>query len=212
VVALIAAIAASAGCDLETSANRRRIFDAAIAVHREHQRGRGSGADVAASVYGGWVDYTLGEGGARIARATMPDDAALCAVWSGVRSDTPRAIDAFEAARLGRLRAGLDEFWSAVDRGDRAAIASEIDGYGAALEEMSGGGEGARRISALVASARALGWAAKGSGAVGGDCAIAVGFGTRDPERLAARWRNEGAEPLAVSMDMRGVRREDVHA
>ncbi len=212
VVALIGAIAATAGSDLESRACRKRIFDTAMEVHRRHQRGRGSGADIAASVYGGWVDYTLAEGGAHVERAAMPEDLRFRAVWSGVRSDTTRAIEAFETARLARLRAGLDRFWGAVGRGDREALAREVDAYGAALEEMAGRGDGSSRIAALVSGARALGWAAKGSGAVGGDCAIAIGFASADPRALAARWLEEGAEPLDVSLDTRGVRREERHA
>lgn len=213
VVAILGALAAAAGHDLDGADTRRRLFAAALAVHRAHQRGRGSGADVAASVYGGWLDYALAEGGARIAPATLPPDTRWAAAWSGVPSDTARAIEAFEApAVLGRLRAILERFWRALGAGERASMRREIDAYGEVLAEMGGGEGGARLIAELVAAARRRGWAAKGSGAVGGDCAIALAFDGADRAVLEEEWRRRRAEPLAVSIDTRGVRREEAHA
>ncbi len=213
VVAILAAAAATVGEDLEAKRIRDRLFRRAFAVHREHQRGRGSGADVAASVFGGWVDYAAAEGGPRISAAVPPPGIRLAAVWSGVARDTARAIEVSDGGRaLSRLRAILERFWVAVAAQDRVRFLSEIDAYGAALEELAGGSPGAQRISQLVGAARACGLAAKGSGAVGGDCAIAITF---DPGRLPAaeeQWRTLEAEPLAVSIDSRGVRREDSHA
>lgn len=213
VVAILGALAAAAGHDLEARETRERLFASGLAVHRAHQRGRGSGADVAASVYGGWLDYSLGEGGAQIARATLPPQTRLAAVWSGVPSDTARAIEAFEApSTLSRLRAILERFWIALGAEQRAAMRREIDAYGAVLEEMGGGEGGARRIAELAAAARQRGWAAKGSGAVGGDCAIALAFDAADAAALEEEWRRRNAEPLAVSIDTRGVRCEEAHA
>jgi mevalonate kinase len=206
VVAILGALAAVAGADLAARPTRDRLFATALRVHREHQRGRGSGADVAASVHGGWLDYALAEGGPRIASAALPDGLRLAAAWSGVASDTPRAIDAFEAARLARLRGILDRFWAVAAAADRAALLEAVDAYGATLEAMGGDGPGAKRIAALVAAARAAGLAAKGSGAVGGDCAIALGFAPQELARLGESWRAIGARPLDVAVDALGVR------
>ena len=205
VVAILGALASLADEDLQSVAMLDRLFATGFRVHRDHQRGRGSGADVAASVYGGWLDYSLGEGGPRIAPVAMPEGVRLAAVWSGVASDTVRAIDAFEAPRAARLRAVLDRFWGALSSGRSEAIAEAITAYGAVLEEIGGGGEGARRIGELVAAARASGFAAKGSGAVGGDCAIAIGFEEANVGVLHGRWRAIGGEPLDVALDAGGV-------
>lgn len=213
VVAILAAAAAAVGEDLEANETRDRLFRCGLSVHRRHQRGRGSGADVAASVYGGWIDYAAAEGGPRVAAASLPAGIRLAAAWSGVASDTARALEAFDAVGvLPRLRTILGRFWAAVDAQDRAGILSEIDAYGAALEELAGRSPGAERIAELVRVARACGLAAKGSGAVGGDSAVAITF---DPARVPAvekEWRALEAEPLAVSIDTRGVRRENSHA
>jgi phosphomevalonate kinase len=213
VVAILAAAAATVGEEPEAEPTRERLFRCALAVHRRHQRGRGSGADVAASVYGGWLDYAPREGGPRIAAAALPEGIHLTAAWSGVASDTPRAIEAFEAAGArSQLRVVLERFWTAVGGEDRAGILSAVDAYGAMLEELGGRSPGAQRIGELVAAARACGLAAKGSGAVGGDCAIAVTFDPASVPAVENRWRELGAEPLRVSIDSRGVRSEDGHA
>jgi mevalonate kinase len=93
----------------------------------------------------------------------------------------------------------------------------EIDAYGRELESF-GAGAGAERIAGFNAAARALGWAAKGSGAVGGDCTIAIGFGDRDAGALEQGWRVAGAQPLEISVAVDGVRAvraasgEELHA
>jgi len=212
VVAVLGAVALSSGVDLHAKPTRARLFTAGLSVHRAHQRGRGSGADVAASVYGGWIDYALAEGGPRIAPAALPPGFRLAAVWSGVSSDTARAIEAFEApVAVATLRTIGERFWNAVERGDRAAILRDVDAYGDALAGLAAG-DGAGRIAELVSIARRRGFAAKGSGAVGGDCAIALGFDPVDFTALETEWRKANAEPLAVSLDRRGVREESPDA
>jgi phosphomevalonate kinase len=205
VVAILGALAAARGADVADEATRSMLFSLALSVHRGHQCGRGSGADVAASVYGGWIDYTIGEPMPRLSRVTVPGDVRIAAAWSGVASDTPRAIAAFEPrTHLAPLRAILERFWAAVRAVDRDTILREIDAYGRELESF-GAVAGAERIAGLSAAARALGWAAKGSGAVGGDCAIAIGFGDRDAGALERGWRAAGAQPLDVSVAADGV-------
>ncbi len=218
VEAILAALAAARGADVEDEGTRSKLFSLALSVHRARQLGRGSGADVAASVYGGWIDYATGAATARLSRAELPGDVRLAAVWSGVASDTADAIAAFDPrAHLAALRDVLGRFWTAVGAADRGAMLCEIDAYGRELESFGSGG-GAERIAGLSRAARSLGWAAKGSGAVGGDCAIAVGFGDCDSPALERVWRADGAQPLEVSVDVRGVRpvgggyREELHA
>jgi phosphomevalonate kinase len=205
VVAILGALVAARGADVADEATRSRLFSLALSVHRAHQRGRGSGADVAASVYGGWIEYAIGEGVPRLSSVTVPRDMQIAAAWSGVASDTARAIAAFDPqAHLRPLLVILEHFWEAIRAVDRDAIVREIDAYGRKLEGF-GAGEGAERIARLSMAARALGWAAKGSGAVGGDCAIAIGFGDREAGALEHGWRAAGAQPLDVSVAVDGV-------
>ncbi|MGH7818322.1 MAG: hypothetical protein ACREQ9_00985, partial [Candidatus Binatia bacterium] len=57
----------------------------------------------------------------------------------------------------------------------------------------------------------AAGAAAKTSGAVGGDCVIAVAFEREAIVEAQRRWAALGAEVLEVSVEPRGVRTEACH-
>ena len=222
VVAILGAFAAAAGRDLAESATRRRLFDLAHAVHREHQGGRGSGADVAASVYGGWLDYAIDGDRPRAQPAAIPAGLALAAAWSGCGSDTASGIESFaklrgegEGAAIERgMRAGLVRFWRALERGDRAEMLAALGEYGALLEDVARrlAPGFAERMSDLARAAMGCGVAAKSSGAVGGDCVIALGF---DPAALASAreaWRGLGAAVLEIGIDLAGVRRMEAIA
>ncbi len=224
VAAILGALATVSGADVEAADVRARIFPIALDVHRKHQQGRGSGADIAASLCGGWVDYSIGEGGPRFAPAAVPEGLRLVAVWSGMPRDTGAALAAFARVAeagpndsqrrrtlLARLRLVLDRFWVALERNDAEAMLRAVTAYGEVLDDLAMPSEdaGARRISELVAAAGAAGVAAKGSGAVGGDCAIAIGL---DAERLRMAedsWRILSAIPLSVNVDPMGLRREE---
>ncbi len=213
VVAILGALAAAAKRDLDSPDTRREIFDLALAVHRDHQRGRGSGADVAASVYGGWIDYSIDAGGPRVGAAAVPPGLGLAAAWSGHSSDTATGIESFDRMRDGaafveRMRSGLARFWRALERGDRAEMLAALGEYGTLLEDVATrlAPRLAPRMAELARAAVGCGVVSKSSGAVGGDCVIALGF---DPGRLAAArdaWRRLGAAVLDVGVDPQGVR------
>ena len=122
VVAILGALAAAAGENPANEEVRRTLFDLALSVHRDHQNGRGSGADVAASVYGGWIDYSIAEGRPQVGRAAVPAGLHLAAAWSGLSSDTATGIESFDRMRgerdgiafAERMRAGLARFWHAL--------------------------------------------------------------------------------------------------
>lgn len=220
VVAVLGAMAAVAGSDLEATETRRRLFALALDVHRAHQNGRGSGADVAASVFGGWVDFTPAEGGPEIRPAAVPASLRLAAAWSGAVADTPEALASHggcadvAAAAGSRLRPSLERFWSALGNGDRHSMLEAISEYGHGLAHFAPPAARAaqRRIDALVEAARSAGAAAKGSGAAGGDCVIALALGDDAVARAEAGWRRLGAEVLGVKVAFGGVQRERTHA
>ncbi|MER7701540.1 hypothetical protein ABTX81_01375 [Kitasatospora sp. NPDC097605] len=216
-VAVLGALAAAAGHDVCSAAFRRDLLPAAVDVHRAHQHGRGSGGDVAASVHGGWVDYRTLHGTPYAEPAAVPPRLGLAVAWSGLAADTATSIDRFH--RMGRPRevAGvvdallgvLDRFWTASRTADRAALQDEIRAYGRLLEDLAhriAPREAAERVAWLTRAAAACGTAAKGSGAVGGDCVIALG--PDDGALAAAReaWQRLGAEVAEVAPDDDGLR------
>lgn len=213
VAGVLGAMAAAAGRDPAQHEVRDAVFDLAFAVHRAHQRGRGSGADVAASVYGGWIEYRLDRGVPRVAQAGSAG-MLLEGVWTGTAADTGSSLSRFEeglsgAGLLDRMEAVLTEFWAAHAAGDRPQMLGAIGRYGDALDHLAGllGHRGSRRRSSeLVRAATDCGVAGKGSGAVGGDCVIGLGFDALDLHRARAAWRRLGAEVLDLTAGVDGIR------
>lgn len=170
---------------------RRRVFAAALAAHRVAQGGRGSGYDVAASVWGGVVRF-FGGLAPRVATHRPRALPALCLVRGAGPLATPAAVARYEEWRrrepgaadwfLRRSRAGVEQFLAA---GDAVACCAAI----------TAGGELIRRLGARIGVAveppelrdrldrfRACGWAAKPVGA-GGELGIAAApAGTPPPE------------------------------
>lgn len=175
------------GGDLET--DRRRVFRAALAAHRSAQGGRGSGYDVAASVWGGVVRFTGGHlpAARRHNPATLP---ALCLVAGTRPLATPGAVARYEEWRR-REPAQADDFrrrsrdvveqFAAATAGVECCAAIRIgdalirwlgDRIGVAVEPPE--------LHARLQRLRAAGWAAKPVGA-GGELGIAAAPAGRKP-------------------------------
>lgn len=176
--ALSGALTAAAGLRL----SRAALCELAIAAHRHAQGGAGSGADVAAAVYGGVVAFTAGAGPEPL---DWPENLHAAAVITGNGADTRRLVKAVRALeqtepadyrRLMKPLADLAEVgrnaWAAGETGVFLEIA---DAYREALAEL-GEAAGAgivlpvhRRLAALAADAGAV---FKPSGAGGGDLGL----------------------------------------
>lgn len=179
---------------------REVIFSAALEGHRRAQAGRGSGADVATSVYGEVIRYRLPEppglgawrSGAQGPEVTVcspsPEGAAVVAVWTGRSADTRRLMSAmaeFQARdvsgwrrRVGAVGASSEEGIRAWRAGDADALLSAVRGSAAALQAL---GQDAGvpvvidvhvSLSRKVAEVLGEGGAVKPSGAGGGDMAL----------------------------------------
>ena len=187
VAALLQPQGRSRGGDLE--AHRRRVFRAALAAHRSAQGGRGSGYDVAASVWGGVVRFTGGHLPAvrRHRPAALP---ALCLVAGTTPLATPGAVARYDEWRR-REPAQADDF----RRGSRDVVeqfAAATDGAQCCAAIRTGGellGWLGVRIGVAVEPPdlharlqrlRAAGWAAKPVGA-GGELGIAAAPAGREP-------------------------------
>ena len=161
--------------------DRRRVFAAALAAHRAAQGGRGSGYDVAASVWGGVVRFTGGRTPAA-ARHRPPVLPQLYLVAGARPLATPAAVARYEQWRR-RDPAAAERF--------RACSREAVEQFLAATEAaaccaaLNAGGELIRRLGARIGVAveppdlrarldefRARGWAAKPVGA-GGELGVA---------------------------------------
>ncbi len=214
---LAAASALDAGPEpLSDSACRVRLFSAALDVHRRVQGQMGSGADIAASVYGGVLLFRPRHETAEITPLALPADTRLLAGWSGESSSTPDLVQKYLAAQNGDAaaraafvaasRACVDNFVAQLAGG--ALLLEAVLANGQLLEQLASDLAlplVTPRLRQLVAIARGHGAAAKISGAGGGDCAIAL---TRDGEtaqRVRRAWEAAGLTPLDVGLSKEGV-------
>ncbi len=172
-------------------AERRRVFTVALAAHRTAQGGRGSGYDVATSIWGGIVRFSGGRSPA-VVRYEPPVLPEFRLVVGGTSLATPAAVARYESWRTrdptaaerfrSRSREVVEEFLAATDAVSCCAA-------------IAAGGELLRwlgvRIGVTVEppdlrdrldAFRASGWAAKPVGA-GGELGIAAApEGTKVPD------------------------------
>jgi len=211
--ATVAALLAAARKEV----GRDDVFAVAVGAHQVAQKGVGSGADVAASVYGGLVLFQpRGRSLPAVTPLALPSHTKLLVAWSGESAPTPDLVKHYLAARNGTAaaraaflyasRTYVDSFVTALAQGRLSHAA--IDGNGVALARL---GERLRlpvvtpRLARLVAIARSHGAAAKTSGAGSGDCGIALARDATAADEIRSAWRAAGLMPLDVALDPTGV-------
>jgi phosphomevalonate kinase len=173
-------------------------LESLIDIHAGLQGRRGSGLDVAASLYGGLIEYSRAPT-PRARAASLPQDLAHCFVWSGHeattgsflaridqwRRDNERTYRQAMSALAAIARAGAE----AARGNDAEAFIESLDEYAAALQAL-GTASGTDILSEphkrLRRLARQCGVVYKPCGAGGGDIGICV---SRDSGALA-RFRN----------------------
>jgi len=206
--------------------HRREILAVALAAHARAQgsRGaRGSGADIAASVYGGTIVFTRpgGTGPALIEPRRWPASVTLLPFFTGVAADTAQLVARVQAAREAH-RGEVDAALTAIAESSRAACAAlaappdiapvALIGALALAADAIGRLAAATRIDLVpdcVIAARAalarLGGTAKTTGAAGGDVGIAVIPAAVDETAVARLLIEAGCQPLRMALDETGV-------
>ncbi|MGB5812836.1 MAG: hypothetical protein WBG86_20040, partial [Polyangiales bacterium] len=184
-VAAAGAVFAHHGRDLAVPEVVDEIFECAFGGHAAVAPS-GSGVDVAASAYGGYLRFQRGPGQVSRRALRPPADLALRLIWTGTPVRTSELVQRVQGFRerdprgyrgiLAELSAVGQRFVDAIEGPSSAAVVAEADAYGLAMDAL-GRGAGApivetklRRIASL---ARAHGGAAKPCGAGGGDVAVA---------------------------------------
>jgi len=209
------------GLDSAAPEVRPRVLEAAFAGHHSVAP-QGSGADVAASVLGGFVRFRrLGDGIETHALA-WPAQLQSVVVWTGEEARTSgmvarvRALGEAEPTRyrrvMGALASCAEQTISAVIDADLAGVLEGFDAYGAAMGAL---GEAAAipintgRIEQIRDLAREAGGAAKASGAGGGDVAVALFHNGESAQAFRSGCRARGLEVLSVDVGAAGERTED---
>lgn len=127
-VALVRALAAR-DADADT------VFKNAIIAHRDFQRGRGSGVDVAVSASGGLIEF---EQGSLPASLSWPADLDYAMLWSGTASSTTSKLAALERQAAKPSRESLHAASRVVaDRWRHGDAAALIDAYRDYIEALT---------------------------------------------------------------------------
>jgi len=212
---------------LPIAAHRDLAFSLAESAHRAWQGGAGSGADVAAAVYGGVLQFTRPGGGTPVVRSIDSGLHTLelvvfsspTAVSTTVQIRSMRAFAEREPARydglLAPVREAAERFvQSLASRHPRETIAA-LRAAGLALTTLGDAAEVPivtppfARAAALAAE---LGGGAKPSGAGGGDVGVAL-FPDRDAaltfiQRVSEERAPDGAlQILDLKIDENGLHR-----
>jgi phosphomevalonate kinase len=208
IAAAVAARRRLAGAALAAEA----LLADALAANALFQAGVGSGADVAAAVYGGVVAAERSDAGLSVTPRTLPDGMHLVAGWTGEPAATTPLVTRFASMEsppgFGDLIAAARAAAAAVAARDAARLCAAVDRSGDLLERF-GAETGLPIVTPslrrLVDAARRAGAAAKPSGAGGGDCGIALAPSPGIAAAVRAAWRDAGILPLDVAVAARGV-------
>lgn len=200
-----------------SAGRREEIFAIAAAAHGDAQglRGsRGSGADIAASTYGGVLAYAALAETVATERLPIPSSVQLLPFFTGHSADTVTMV-----ARVHQAGRGAQSSVQAIADAS-SALAAGLRGN-SARAILAAVAAGARAIAALgeaagydietgaVRNARSVltrwGGAVKTTGAGGGDLAVAVIANDQDRTEVIAALRHVGCEVLPLCIDRRGV-------
>ena len=215
----VAARLAAAGAPF----SREQIHRVAHQAHGDAsatEGARGSGADVAASVWGGVIEVIANPNAAEPTNVRALSDAGhyWVAVDAGAPANTRRlvsAVRAFAASENSRYRSHMGPIGTAALRGieaidsgqPRDLIRAFEDGFGALADlgkacSLDLVTTAHRQISK---SAQNHGGAAKPTGAGGGDTALAVFEDEASARRFCADLVSSGIQPLHLCVDQDGV-------
>lgn len=233
IVASFGARALGRGDDPRHAAVRSEIFRLARDAH-QRQQGGGSGVDVAASVHGGVLRYTVLRGLSRGAESTpqgplgssrfetsihavdMPPGLVLSAFWSGTSARTSELLARVDALRarggagavFTALRGVAEEAADAID--DARRFVKRAAGFGRALAALGDAADAPivpPAFAELSALAEREGAAFFPSGAGGGDVAVWLGLQAPSSDFITRAIALE-LSPLTLAIDHGGVRPE----
>lgn len=207
------AVAAGLVAALMPDLDAAEALELALAAHWRFQDGRGSGADVVASCFGG---LSVMQHGFDPAPLAAPAELRFAALYTGVAANTRTLVDAFRAWQSSDAAAQTTvEALSATARGGVDALRSgDVPGwldavrtYAAHERALTRRGVGimTEPVERAVQAAEAAGWVAKPSGAGGGDVVVCFGGPDADLDRLVAAAAAVDIEPVPLALAPSGV-------
>lgn len=215
--ATAAAVFATSGHRLRDPKTLHRVFECALMGHASVAP-QGSGADVAASTFGGFLRYSRVGDEVETRALRRPTELAIRLVWTVHPARTSELVARVRSFGLRdpkgyrRCMDGLAElataFASAFESGSALDVVAAGAAYSkalAALGEATGAPIVEARLGRAADLAACFGGSAKPSGAGGGDLAIAFFDDESAAKSFEAACRDEGLRPIDVSWDATGV-------
>lgn len=221
-VALLGALAARSDRSFFSEARQHHFFQQALETHRLAQGKMGSGIDVAASTFGGILQYQIAPGGqlpaVMIETVAYPPGLYMLAIWTGVSASTRKLVRRVHEfrAREPRVFQQMMEAMGEISFAGCHALFSEdishfldaVNAYHQALTKL-GQHSGAPIISpehqALAAIAGDCGALYKPSGAGGGDLGIAFSDTPEVLEQVAERIGRTPYEIVPIHITANGL-------
>ena len=193
------------------------VFERALRSHRRFQGGRGSGADVAASTFGGLVAYQRGAA-QPVRQLALPADLHWRAIWTGRSADTRDFLRRLgiwqdeEPARYDRAMAKLTAATEAAVRAlEQGSVTAVLEAVRVCCEALAALGDraGLPIVSpihaTLAAQGERSGVAYKPSGAGGGDFGLAFAADEDALARFAPLAERAGASIVPLELDTLGA-------
>jgi phosphomevalonate kinase len=219
-VASLAAKKAEAGADLDDPDVRSSIFARARDAHAQAQSG-GSGVDVAASTYGGVLQYSLLSGMPCVLHARFPEELHFAVYFSGTSARTSELraqVDALKARDKEGYAAAIGELGSAAEiavqkfnSGTAREYVAAARVFGEALDMLGDRADSPivpLEFKRLMVAASAERAAFFPSGAGGGDIGLFLGEAPPS-EEFSRRATALGMSLLNLKIDHHGVRKEE---
>lgn len=214
------AVFAEAGFDLADGAVRDRVLGAALEGHRAVAP-EGSGADVAASVLGGFVRFRRLGDGVETHALRWPQTLSARIAWTGTEVRTSEMLERVRALRE-REPATYRALMTALGDVSDAVVSALLDedvvgviqGIDACSDAMANLGRASQAgivndtIARMRDLARRAGGAAKPSGAGGGDVVFCAFPGEAAAEAFTSACAEAGVGLLSVHLGVEGVRSE----
>jgi phosphomevalonate kinase len=216
-VATAGAVFATHGRDLEDWQTLQRVFALAYEGHASIAP-QGSGVDVAASTFGGFLRFARTGDEVETRALQRPNDLVIRLVWTGQAARTSELVGKVNELRRddpGGYRACMDRlselssrFASAFETGNAAELIALAASYSTAMS-LLGKAAGAPIVDARLGRATELATRFSGSakpcGAGGGDVAIAFFLDPAAAKGFELACKGEGLHPIDVSWGATGV-------
>ena len=217
-VATAGASFATHGHDLEDAETLQRVFSLALQGHASIAP-QGSGVDVAASAFGGFLRFVRTGDDIEIRALRCPDGLAIRLVWTGHAARTSELVEKVHALGrhdpeghrtcMERLSELSHRFSDAFETGNAAEVVTEAAAYSDAMG-MLGAAAGApiveARLGRAVELAAGFSGSAKPCGAGGGDVAVAFFLDPDAAKGFEVACKDQGLHPIDVSWGATGVR------